>query len=246
MNVRREGETFVAGQDGETLGSLRRNPDGSVVLELGEPREGVALALLRAAAAEPAQGEESADGLPSFGSVHLQTDDQGAVVTLVERLVPRVKASGATIVSPARNGWIAVYDEVADRDPDKLRALGRELSSGSGYVTLTIGVEYGRLVHLIAMERGRVVDEYVSVPSLRNVAPGDAIALRANPTVLSRLTGGDPARIRAVARTAESPDELPPPEELIAGIAAALGIEGADYGFEQARELPGAVVVEHS
>ena len=42
------------------------------------------------------------------------------------------------------------------------------------------------------MERGRLMDEYVSVPSLRNVAPGDAIALRANPTVLSRLTGADP------------------------------------------------------
>lgn len=244
MNVRPEGEGFVAEEHGEVVGSLQVEPDGGVVLQLREPLEGVALALLRAAA-EP-QGEESDDPLPSFGSVHLQTDDQGAIVELVERLVPRVKASGVTVVSPPRNGWIAVYDEVADRDPDKLRALGRELSSGSGYVTLTIGVEFGRIVHLIAMERGRLMDEYVSVPSVRQVAPGDAIALRANPTVLSRLTGAEPARIRAVAKTAESPDELPPAEELIAGLGTALGLEGADYGFETGRELQGAVVVEHS
>jgi hypothetical protein len=151
-----------------------------------------------------------------------------------------------TLVSPPRNGWIAVYDEVADRDPDKLRALGRELSSGSGYVTLTIGVELGRIVHLIALERGRLMDEYVSVPSYRHVAPGDAIALRANPTVLARLTGAEPARIRALVRTADSPEELPPAEELIADVAAALGLEGAGHGFEEARELPGAVLVEHA
>lgn len=244
MNVRRQGDSYVVEEDGRALGSLRRDSEG-VVLELKEPREGVALALLRAAAADD---EETAQELEqgSFGSVHLQTDDQAAVTKLVERLVPRVLTSRETVVSPPRNGWIAVYDEVAELDPDKLRALGRELSSASAHVTITIGVEYARIVHLIAMERGRLMDEYVSVPSLRNVAPGDAIALRANPTVLSRLTGADPGRIRSVARTAESPDELPPAEELLADVAAALGLEGAELRFEQARELPGAVVVEQA
>ncbi|HEU6444072.1 MAG TPA: hypothetical protein VFL61_03340 [Gaiellaceae bacterium] len=244
MNVRRQGDSYVVEEDGRALGSLRRDSEG-VVLELKEPREGVALALLRAAAADD---EETAQELEqgSFGAVHLQTDDQAAVTKLVQRLVPRVLTSRETVVSPPRNGWIAVYDEVAELDPDKLRALGRELSSASAHVTITIGVEYARIVHLIAMERGRLMDEYVSVPSLRNVAPGDAIALRANPTVLSRLTGADPGRIRSVARTAESPDELPPAEELLADVAAALGLEGAELRFEQARELPGAVVVEQA
>jgi hypothetical protein len=244
MNVRRQGDSYVVEEDGRTLGSLRRDSEG-VVLELKEPREGVALALLRAAAADD---EETAQELEhgSFGSVHLQTDDQAAVTKLVQRLVPRVLTSRETVVSPPRNGWIAVHDEVAELDPDKLRALGRELSSASAHVTITIGVEYARIVHLIAMERGRLMDEYVSVPSLRNVAPGDAIALRANPTVLSRLTGAEPGRIRSVARTAESPDELPPAEELLADVAAALGLEGAELRFEQARELPGAVVVEQA
>jgi hypothetical protein len=243
MNVRREGDSFVVEEDGELLGSLRRD-SGGVVLELKEPREGVALALLRAAAADDDQVVQALEE-GSFGSVHLQTDDQGDVVKLVERLVPRVLTSRETVVSPVRNGWIAVYDEVAERDPDKLRALGRELSSASAHVKITLGVEYGRIVHLIAMDRGRLMDEYVSVPSLRNVAPGDAIALRANPTVLSRLTGADPGRIRSVARTAESPDELPPVEDLLADVAAALGIAGAELRFGQARELHGAVVVTH-
>ena len=153
--------------------------------------------------------------------------------------------SRETVVSAARNGWIAVYDENAERDPDKLRALGRELSSASAHVTITLGVEYARIVHLVAMERGRLMDEYVSVPSLRNVAPGDAIALRANPTVLSRLTGANPGRIRSVARTAESPDDLPPAEDLLADVAAALGIQGAELRFDQAGELPGAAAVQH-
>jgi hypothetical protein len=244
MIVRREENALVAEDGGAVVGSLRRDPDG-VVLTLTEPREGVALALLRAFAAEEQGSEEQGEG-GSFGSVHLQTDDQRAVIKLVERLVPRVFTSPATIVSPPRNGWIAVYDEVADRDPNRLRALGRELSSASPYVTITFGVEYGRIVHLVAMERGRVMDEYVSVPSLRNVAPGDAVALRANPTVLARLTHADPAAIRAVARTAESPDELPSSQDLIAEVAAALGIEGGEHGSEQAREIPEAIVVEHS
>jgi hypothetical protein len=69
--------------------------------------------------------------------------------------------------------------------------------------------------------------------------------MRANPTVIARLTGADPSAIRNIARTADSPVDLPPPEELVRALAAALGIEGADYGFEQARDLQGTIVVEH-
>jgi hypothetical protein len=35
-----------------------------------------------------------------------------------------------------------------------------------------------------------------------------------------------------VARTAGSPDELPPAEELLHEIAATMGIEGAERGWE--------------
>ena len=244
MNVRREGDLFIAEDAGTVLGSARMSDDG-VVLELTEPSEALALALVHAVAAARPRPEAAALA-PSFGSVHLQTDDQNGVVQLVERLVPRVFRSGATAVSPARNGWVAVYDEVADRDPRRLERLGRELSNAVGFVTFTIGVEDGLAVHYIAFERGRLLDEYLSVPEYRGqLAPGDAIAMRANPTVVARLTGADPAAVRKIARTADSPVDLPPAEELNRDLSAVLGLEGTEYGFETARELEGVVLVEH-
>ncbi len=72
------------------------------------------------------------------------------------------------------------------------------------------------------------------------------MALRANPTLLARLTGGKAPAIRAAARTAGSPAELPPPEELAAGLAEALGIPRAGVGFDEAKSLPGAVTVSHT
>jgi len=246
MNVRREGDAFVAEEGGGVLGSARLAPGGGVVLELGEPREGVALALLRAVAAERSEAGDQQKSTASHGSVHLQTDDQRAVVQVVSTLVPRVFPSRATVVSPPRNGWVAVYDEVADRDPRQLGRLGRELSNATGLVVFTMGVEEGAAVHYIAFERGRTIDEYLSVPDFRGpLPPGDAIALRANPTVVARLTGAHPASIRSVARTAASPDELPPADELLRELALALGLEGTHIRFDEARYLPDAVVVEH-
>jgi hypothetical protein len=246
MNIRRDGDAFVAEDGEDVLGSARLAPGGGVVLELGEPREGVALALLRAIAAERSEAGDEQELTASHGSVHVQTDDQNAVVQAVSRLVPRVFRSRATVVSAPRNGWVAVYDEIADRDPRQLGRLGRELSNATGLVVFTIGVEEGRAVHYIAFERGRTLDEYLSVPDFRGpLPPGDAIALRANPTVVARLTGAHPASIRSAARTGASPDELLPADELLHEVALALGLEGTHIRFEEARYLPDAAVVEH-
>lgn len=170
----------------------------------------------------------------SYGSVHVQTDDLGAVERAVHQFVPRLpgKSRGST-VSPPRNGWIAVYDDVCDRDPSMLRRLARELSERLGAVVLALGVEHELVVRFVLLEAGRVVDEYLSVPEHYGpLPPGDAIALAANPRVVARLTGADPAAVRAVARTAASPAELPPAQQLLEEIAAAIGIEGADHGWE--------------
>jgi hypothetical protein len=246
MNVRRDGDSYVVEEGGQVIGSAQLAPGGGVVLELGEPREGVALALLRAIAAERSGPADDETGPSSHGSVHLQTDDQATVVQAVTRLVPRVFRSQATVVSAPRNGWITVYDEVADRNPRQLARLGQELSNATGLVVFTIGVEEGKAVHYIAFERGRTLDEYLSVPDYRGpLPPGDAIALRANPTVVARLTGAHAASVRAVARTAASPDDLPPADELLREVALALGLEGTHVRFDEARYLPDAVVVEH-
>ena len=38
-----------------------------------------------------------------------------------------------------------------------------------------------------------------------DLSKADELSLAANPTLVARLTGADPARVRAVARTASSP-----------------------------------------
>ena len=182
----------------------------------------------------------------SFGSVHVQTDDAGAVERAVRQFVPRLPGgSRGSIVSPVRNGWIAVYDDVCDRDPAMLRRLATELSDRMGTVALALGVEYGEVVRFVLLEAGRVVDEYLSVPEHYGpLPPGDAIALAANPRVVSRLTGADPAAVRAAARTAKAVAELPPPAELLAGIARAIGLEGWEHGWSDAPLAAGAVRVD--
>ena len=179
---------------------------------------------------------------PSFGSVHVQTDDSGAVARAVRQYVPRLPGeSKGTVVSAPRSGWVAVYDELCDREPPLLARLARELSDRMGAVTLAIGVEAGEVVHYRLLERGRIVDEYVSVPEYHGpLPPGDVIALGANPTVVARLTGADPKEVRAVARTAAAPTELPPAPELLEALTRAMGLEGAEHGYDEARELEGA------
>lgn len=182
----------------------------------------------------------------SVGAVHVQTDDQGAVEKAVARFGPRVVRSRATVVSAPMSGWIGVYDDTAGHEPDRLRRLASELSNITGGVVIALTVEDGAVVRLVAFDRGQMMDEYLSVPQYYGpLPPGDAVALRANPTLLARLTGGEPAAIRAVARTADSPAELPPANELLADLAETLGIEGAGLGFDEAANLEGAVTVRH-
>jgi GNAT superfamily N-acetyltransferase len=183
---------------------------------------------------------------PSFGSAHIQTDDESAVEQAVRKYVPRFGHSGGSIVAGPSNGWTAVYDELCDREPGALRRLGSELSNATGAVTVTIGLEEGAAVRYIVFERGAVVDEYLSVPDYyKPLPPGDAIALGANPTVVSRLTGADPSEFRRVARTAAKPDELGPPQELLERIAGLMGLSGAGHGYEGAAAEPGAHEITH-
>ena len=182
----------------------------------------------------------------SFGSIHVQTDDVSAVERAVREFVPRLPGrSRGSIVAPPRHGWVAVYDDVCDRDPRQLRGLARELSGRTGAVVLALGVEEEAVVRFILLERGSVVDEYLSVPEyFRPMPPGDVIALAANPRVVARLTGADPAVVREVARQASSPADLPPPAELLAEVAAAVQVEGGDHGWADAPDIPGAHRIE--
>ena len=184
----------------------------------------------------------------SFGSIHIQTDNLSAVEQAVRQFVPRLPGgSRGSFVAPPRGGWIAVYDDVCDRNPEMLRRLARELSDRMGSVTLLLGVEREELVRMILFERGRIVDEYLSVPEFYGpLPPGDVVGLAANPTVVSRLTGADPEAVRRVARTAPSPADLPPARELLAELAAVVRVEGAETGWADAPSGAGWVEVERS
>jgi ribosomal protein S18 acetylase RimI-like enzyme len=170
---------------------------------------------------------------PTFGSVHVQTDDAGAVERAAQKVMPRLGRTEGTSVTGPRNGWVAVHDELVDREPKLLARLAKELSYTLGGVVLSIGVEDGAVVHYTLFDRGGIVDEYVSVPEYHGeLPPGDVIALGANPTVVSRLTGADPARVKEVARTAASPTGLPPATELVEAIAQTMGVAEAGHGWE--------------
>jgi ribosomal protein S18 acetylase RimI-like enzyme len=163
---------------------------------------------------------------PSFGSTHVQTDDEASVERAVERFLPRLGRSAHTEVTPVRNGWTTVYDELCDRDREAHRRFGAELSERLGVPAVALRLEEMAVVRFYLFERGRMVDEYLSVPTyFGEVTKADELSLAANPTLVGRLTGADPAQVRAWVRTASSPADLPDGPKLLEQVAAVLGLE---------------------
>ena len=170
------------------------------------------------------------DHTDSYASLHVQTDDAEAVEAAVGKYLPRLGGSGGRVAGP-RNGWVAVYADLIDRDRKARERLASELSNATAAVVCALAVEDGRVVRYTLYERGSIVDEYQSVPEYFGpLPPGDVVALGANPTVVARLTGAEPGRLRAVARIASSPEDLPPAPELLAQLAELMGLEGAGRG----------------
>ena len=145
---------------------------------------------------------------PSFGSIHVQTDDVDRIAKAVEMYVPRLPGrSSGSIVTQPRSGYVTVYDDVCDRDPAMLRRLAKDISSRTGLVVIAVGVEEEAVARMILFDRGGIVDEYASVPEYHGpLPPGEVIALRANPVVVERYTGATQA---ACAPRRPSPT-LPP------------------------------------
>src|SRR5712691_11101667 len=75
----------------------------AVQLNLAAPLDGLEQRLVRS------QG-------PTFGSIHVQTDDKSSVERAVQKALPRFGRSAGTSVTGPRNGWVAVRDELVDRD----------------------------------------------------------------------------------------------------------------------------------
>jgi len=172
----------------------------------------------------------------SFGSIHAQTDDVDVIVKTVEMLVPRLPGrSAGSIVTQPRGGYVTVYDDVCDRDRAMLRRLAKEISSRTGLVVITLGVEQEAVVRMILFDRGGIVDEYASIPEFHGpLPPGEVVALHANPVVVERYTGALQASVRAAAPVAVLPSDLPPADELLAGLASVLGLSGTEHGWADA------------
>jgi ribosomal protein S18 acetylase RimI-like enzyme len=162
----------------------------------------------------------------SFGSLHVQTDDEAGVQRAVDQFLPRVGRTEWTEVTRSRNGWITVTDDLCDHDRSAQRRLGAELSDRMGVPVVALALEEDTVVRFLLFDRGRMVDEYLSVPTYYgDLNKADELSLAANATLVARLTGADPARVRAVARTASSPSELPAARELLEQLAEMMNLE---------------------
>ena len=211
----------------------------AVYARLGFRDEVLVLATPVAALADRLGGDAVAS---SFGSIHVQTDDVDVILKAVEMYVPRLPGrSRGSIVTQPRNGYVTIYDDVCDRDPAMLRRLAKELSSRTGLVVITLGIEEEALVRMIVFDRGGIVDEYASVPEFHGpLPPGEVIAMHANPVVVERYTGASQASVRAAAPVASTPADLPPAPELLAGLAGVLGLSGAEHGWADATDADAA------
>jgi ribosomal protein S18 acetylase RimI-like enzyme len=154
-------------------------------------------------------------------ATHVQTDDEISVDRAIAQFIPRLEAPQVS----SSGSWIRVGDAVLDRDRDAHGRFARELSERLGAVTIALALE-DPVVRFRLFERGRMVDEYLSVPNWYGPLPkGDELALEANPTLVARLTGAERDDVRRIARTAASPGDLPPAPELYRQIAKLMGLE---------------------
>jgi ribosomal protein S18 acetylase RimI-like enzyme len=164
--------------------------------------------------AERSRGEQRA-------STYVQTDDELSVERAIAQFVPRLESPQVS----ASESWIRITDPLFDRDRGSHGRFAQELSDRLGAVTVALAQE-GEVVRFRLYERRRMVDEYLSVPTYYGpLSKGDELALEANPTLVSRLTGADRDAVRRVARTAASPVELPSAPELYEQIARLMGLE---------------------
>ena len=153
-------------------------------------------------------------------TTHVQTDDELSVQRAIAQFVPRLEATQLT----SSDSWIRVVDPVLNGDRDAHGRFAKELSERLGAVTVALAQE-GEVVRFRLYERGRMVDEYLSVPTYYGeISRGDELALEANPTLVARLTGADRDEVRRVVRTAPSPSDLP--ADLYEQIASLMGLAG--------------------
>src|SRR5207302_6969493 len=100
----------AAGFDHASLEVLLRNADARRLYErLGFAPVDMFMVAPIGALAERLGGEERP---PSFGSLHVQTDDETGVERAVRQFMPRLGRSEHSEVTPPEDGWVAVVGEL--------------------------------------------------------------------------------------------------------------------------------------
>ncbi|HEX6761991.1 MAG TPA: GNAT family N-acetyltransferase [Gaiellaceae bacterium] len=170
--------------------------------------------VLEARLGERAPGEQRA-------TTHVQTDDELSVTRAVAHFLPRLQSPDLSNTG----SWIRIADATLARDGEAHGRFADELSDRLGAVTVALALE-GEVVRMRLYERGRMVDEYLSVPGYYGgLSTGDELALAANPTLIARLTGADREAVRRVAVTGASPADVPPALQLYEDLHRLLGLE---------------------
>jgi ribosomal protein S18 acetylase RimI-like enzyme len=159
----------------------------------------------------------------SRSTTHVQSDDGLSILRALAQSVPRLDAAD---VDSTPNGWIRITHELLDTDRELQGRIAKEISERIGGVVVALALELEAVVRFRLYEHGRMVDEYLSVPTFYGELPKvDELALEANPTLVARLTGANRDDVRRIARTAISPTDLPAAPELYEQIARLMGLE---------------------
>jgi ribosomal protein S18 acetylase RimI-like enzyme len=159
----------------------------------------------------------------SRSTTHVQSDDGLSILRALSQSVPRLDSAD---VESTPNGWIRIAHPLLDTDRELQGRLAKEISERIGGVVVALALELEAVVRFRLYENGRMVDEYLSVPTFYGELPkADELALEANPTLVARLTGADRDDVRRIARTAVSPADLPAAPELYEQIAHLMGLK---------------------
>lgn len=159
----------------------------------------------------------------SRSTTHVQSDDGLSILRALAQSVPRLDSAD---VESTANGWIRIAHPLLDTDRELQGRLAKEISARIGGVVVALALELEAVVRFRLYENGRMVDEYLSVPTFYGELPkADELALEANPTLVARLTGADRDDVRRIARTAVSPADLPAAPELYEQVAHLMGLQ---------------------
>jgi hypothetical protein len=182
----------------------------------------------------------------SAASTHVQTDDVDGVRRAIVQFMPRVGHTEWSEVSEAEHGWVTVTDELCDRDRSAQRRLGAELSERMGVPVVALALEENAVVRFLLFDRGRMVDEYLSVPTYYgDLNKADELSLAANATLVARLTGADPARGARGRAHGVASVELPPAPELLEQIAEVMNSRLGSNDDHAVRRGPLSVLRAH-